>query len=304
MTLSHAPWPPITWTRTIAAKITASAEQGIFLSLPYVAQLFSLSPFEVQTLIMCLAPELRRKYDTLYAYLQDDITRKRPSVDLVLDLLCASEAERWRARTTVFSDQAPLFRHGILHKVEDPRSPSGSSGLAQFLQLDQRMLHYLLENDALDGRLAGYATLLPPSATMEQVLVDPTLKTRLVNVCQRWFSQPPSGRQPFVFYFQGPHGVGKRDLAMGLCAQWGRPLLYVDMELLLAREPDVATALRLVFREGLLWDAAIYLDLGDALLQEDVKAQSLDENAGADGGRVWATHLSGGRTPLVSAGSL
>jgi len=128
---------------TIAAKITASAVQGIFLSLPYVAQLFSLSPFEVQTLIVCLAPELRRKYDTLYAYLQDDVTRKRPSVDLVLDLFCASEAERWRARTTVFSDQAPLFRHGILHKGEDPRSPSGSSGLAQFLQLDPRMLHYL-----------------------------------------------------------------------------------------------------------------------------------------------------------------
>src|SRR4026209_2161743 len=45
---------------TIAAKITASAQRGIFLSLPYVAQLFSLSPFEVQTLIVCLAPELRR----------------------------------------------------------------------------------------------------------------------------------------------------------------------------------------------------------------------------------------------------
>src|SRR5262249_16950133 len=210
---------------TIAANIMANAQQGIFLSLPYVAQLFALSPFEAQTLIVCLAPELRRKYDTLYAYLQDDVTRKRPSVDLVLDLLCASEAERWRARTTVFSDQAPLFRHGLLHKGEDPRSPSGSSGLAHFLQLDQRLLHYLLENNELDGRLNGYATLLPPAATVEQVLVDPTLKTRLVNFCQRWFSHTPSGRQPFVLYFHGPHGVGKRDLAMGLCAQWDRPLL-------------------------------------------------------------------------------
>ena len=116
--------------------------------------------------------------------------------------------------------------------------------------------------------------MLPPAATLEQVLVDPTLKTRLVNLCQRWFSQPPAGRQPFVFYFQGPYGVGNADLALGLCAQWGRPLLYVDMELLLAREPDVATALRLVCREGLLWDAAVYLDHGDMSLQEDVKAKA------------------------------
>ena len=166
------------------------------------------------------------------------------------------------------------------------------------------MLHYILENDALDGRLAGYATVLHPAETLEQVLVDPTLKTRLVNLCQRWFSQPPSGRQPFVFYFQGPYGVGKRDLALGLCAQWGRPLLYVDMELLLAREPDVATALRLVFREGLLWDAAIYLDHCDVAIARRREGQSLGENARAAGGRVWSTHLSGGRTPLVSAGSL
>jgi hypothetical protein len=256
----------------IADKITASAKQGIFLSLPWVAQLFSLSPFEVQTLVVCLAPELQRKYDTLYAYLQDDITRKRPSVDLVLDVLCPSEAERWRARTAVFSDQAPLFRHGILHRVEDPRSPSGSSGLAQFLRLDQRMLHYLLENHVPDGRLVGYAAMLHPSGAIEQLLIDPALKSRLWNLCQRRLKQ--LGRQRFVFYLQGPYGIGKRDLALGLCAQWGRPLLHVDMELLLACEPDIATALRLIFREGLLWDAAIYLNHCDALLQEDVKAKA------------------------------
>jgi AAA+ superfamily predicted ATPase len=260
--------------KTITDKISGTARQGIFLSLPWVAQLFLLSELEVQILIVCLAPELRRKYDTLYAYLQDDITRKRPSVDLVLDLLCPSEAKRWQARATVFSDQAPLFRHGILHKVEDPRSPSGSSGLAQFLQLDQRMLDYILENNALDARLAGYVSVLHPVETGEQILVDPALKTRLARLCHRRLSQLPSRQQRFVFYFQGSYGIGKRDLALGLCAQWDRPLLYVDMELLLAREPDVATALRLVFREGLLWDAAIYLDHCDALLQEDGKAQA------------------------------
>ena len=304
MTHSHVCGPPIAWKRTIADKITASAERGIFLSLPWVAQLFSLSPFEVQTLVVCLAPELRRKYDTLYAYLQDDITRKRPSVDLVLDVLCPSEAERWRARTAVFSDQAPLFRHGILHRVEDPRSPSGSSGLGQFLQLDQRMLHYILENDVPDGCLAGYATMLHPAETLEQVLVDPMLKTRLVHLCQRRLPQPPGGRQPCVFYFQGPYGIGKRDLALGLCAQWGRPLLYVDMELLLAREPDVATVLRLVCREGLLWDAAIYFDHCDALWQEDVKAKAWVKTLARLVHEYGQAHLSGGRTPLVIARGL
>src|SRR5262249_15754067 len=91
LTALHHQWE--TLQGAIEARISGSAERGIFLALPSVAHLFALSPFEWQTVVICLAPELQRKYDTLYAYMQDDITRKRPSVDLVLDLLCASAAE-------------------------------------------------------------------------------------------------------------------------------------------------------------------------------------------------------------------
>src|SRR5215813_13988164 len=238
LTELHHHWE--TLQGAIDAKIRGSAERGIFLPLPSLAHLFALSPFEWQTVMICLAPELRRKYDTLYAYVQDDITRKRPSIDLVLDLLCASEAERWHA-LTVFADHAPLFRHGILHRLEDPRSPSGSSGLAQFLQLDPRMLTYILENNHLDGRLDGYARLIDPSSSLEEVLVEPTIKTRLMHVTRQRFSQQSSAAQQLVLYFHGPYGVGKRDLALGLCTQWDCPLLYVDLERLLARETDMAT---------------------------------------------------------------
>jgi AAA+ superfamily predicted ATPase len=278
---------------TIDARIRGSAERGIFLALPSLAHLFALSPFELQTVMICLAPELRRKYDTLYAYMQDDITRKRPSVDLVLNLLCASEAERWHART-VFADHAPLFRHGILHRVEDPRSPSGSSGLAQFLQLDQRMLTYILGNHHLDGRLDGYARLIAPSASLEEVLVEPTIKTRLMHVTRQRFAQQSPAAQQLVLYFHGPYGVGKRDLALGLCAHWDCPLLYVDLELLLARETDVASGLRMAFREGRLLYAVLYVDHVDALLREEGKAKgwmkTLAQTAEAYG---WLTFLAG-----------
>ena len=40
-----------------------------------------------------------------------------------------------------------------------------------------------------------------------------------------------------------------------------------------SREPDVPTALRLVCREGLLWGAAVYLNLGDLAVQEDGPAK-------------------------------
>ncbi len=46
----------------IEARRTASLEAGVYLPLPYLARLFHLTPFEEQCLLICLAPELNRKY--------------------------------------------------------------------------------------------------------------------------------------------------------------------------------------------------------------------------------------------------
>ena len=282
-----------TLQKEIDDKIAGSVDRGIFLALPYLAQMFALSAFELQTVVICLGPELHSKYDKLYAYIQDDITRKKPSVDLVLDLLCDSEASRWHART-LFSDHAPLFRAGLLHRSDDPQSVSGSSGLAQFLNLDQRILSYILGNNAVDGRLDGLVTLLSPLPTLEDVCVEPTLKTQLLHFIHRHFAEPAAPLPPMILYFQGPYGVGQRDLARGLCGQWQRPLLCLDMERLLAQEADGETLLRLVGREVRLQGAALLVDHVDAALQEDGKTKAmLKRLAQVIAEESWLTFLAG-----------
>ena len=37
-----------------------------------------LYPFEAEVLLVCLAPEIDLRYERLYGYLQDDVTRRRP----------------------------------------------------------------------------------------------------------------------------------------------------------------------------------------------------------------------------------
>src|SRR5206468_10867163 len=114
----------------IDARIALARASQVRLPLPELADRLGLSAFERHALLLCLAPELDRKYDRLYAYLQDDITRQRPSVDLVIGVLVAGGPERWRALRR-FSAHAPLRRSGLLEVVTDPYSPSGSSALAQ-----------------------------------------------------------------------------------------------------------------------------------------------------------------------------
>ena len=160
-------------TAEIDARVRHSGRDGVELPLVALSRLLGLSAMEHDAIVICLAPELRRKYDRIYAYLQDDITRRRPSVDLVLEVLYATEQQRWQARSR-FSESAPLLRHGILRAVDDLQSPSGSSGLAQFLALDPRICQFLLGDAGLDARLAGHARIFrPPGPAWEP---DPRLR--------------------------------------------------------------------------------------------------------------------------------
>lgn len=58
--------------------------------LDWLRQTFDLSVFDLALVVIALAPELDLRYERLYAYLQDDVTRRRPTVDLALNLLCSS----------------------------------------------------------------------------------------------------------------------------------------------------------------------------------------------------------------------
>jgi hypothetical protein len=50
--------------------------------------------------------------------LQDDIRSKRPSIDLALNLLCPTAANKLTRRSH-FSTDAPLMRHRLLHLVSE-----------------------------------------------------------------------------------------------------------------------------------------------------------------------------------------
>ena len=78
-------------------------------------------------------------------------------------------------------------------------------------------------------------------------------------------------------YFSGPQGVGKHELALGACQRLNCPLLYLDLQVLLGTDVEVEKLLKLTFREGLLFQAALYLDHLDGLLSEEPKAKAISK---------------------------
>ncbi|MEU4217125.1 ATP-binding protein [Actinoplanes sp. NPDC026623] len=247
-------------SQRIEARLRQSHAAGVSPRLAALGRRFGLSAAELRAVVVCLAPELRRKYDRLYAYLQDDITRKRPSADLILDLLHADEADRWRARA-LFDDASALLRLGILRAFADQGSPSGSTGLARFLALDPRICSFLLGGDDLDARLIGLARLHLPSPGPEPQHPAAAGLIRL------------AGRAPraFVIALYGPAGVGRRELAAQVCAGTGRSMLSLDLRAIPGADAERAELVRVAVREAVLQHAAICLTGAEELANDDAR---------------------------------
>ncbi|MFI2508907.1 AAA family ATPase [Streptomyces sp. NPDC018972] len=279
----------------IEARSELGTAGGTELRLPALGRLFGLTPPELGAVVIALAPELRRKYDRLYAYLQDDITRKRPSVDLMLELLYPVERQRWAARS-LFSRTAPLLRYDILRTVDDPQSPSGSTGLAQFMALDPRICQFLLGFDDVDARLTGRARLDRPPRPgdvreEDQALLGPDL----LPLAGRHLAEAGPGSRPLVLHLFGPAGAGKREVARSTSHRLGMPLLDVDLRWLTGRSQEETESLvRAVLREAVLQSAAVRLADSDLLAQADAASLRLALSAAVTdfGGLLFLTSES------------
>jgi len=262
----------------ISDKKIESFREGRMMRLERLGKLFRLSTFDLDALLICLAPELDLKYERLYAYLQDNLTKKRPSVDLVLELLCP-DFESKLAHRQRFVPTAPLMRHRFLTVSEEipERTPPL---LAYHLNVDDRIVQYLLGSDQIEARLLSFVHQPDFPVTWQDLILVEGIKERLEKLAREYLgasidtSKPHDRPEDLIFYFQGPAGFGKQTTAGALCRKLGIPLLVIDTARLLHGDLNLETATRLLFREALLQQAALYFDHFDLLLAESDKAIS------------------------------
>jgi SpoVK/Ycf46/Vps4 family AAA+-type ATPase len=250
----------------------ASLKEGIYLSLQYLSQLFHISPFEELCLIICLAPELDRKYEKIYAFLQDDVTRKKPSVDLVQSLLCNTVQEKLESRLA-FDPQGPLLKYRLLQLTES--SPDGPAPLlSRLLKLDDRIGNFLLGFGQIDARFESIARLVAPQAEPDHIMVADDVQRRIRRFVHSHLGEMRSLRQTVVFYFHGPYGSGKRLLAEVISHDRGLPLLIGDVERMIGGQLPFEEMVWLLGREAVLQQSVLCLENFDCLLTDDDKYQS------------------------------
>ncbi len=120
------------------------------LRLRRLARTFALQPFDLELLLIALAPDLDPRFERLYGYLHDDVSRRRASVGLALELSGAGEGSGvGRAR---LGPLAPLVAGGLL-VVEDGDRPF----LTRALRVPDRVAAHLLGDDSPDPAVEALA---------------------------------------------------------------------------------------------------------------------------------------------------
>lgn len=224
----------------------AARAQGEISRLEQLMTAFELEPFELDALLICLAPCLDLRYERLYGYLQDDLTRKRPQVSLALDLLCPPGAEKL-LRLRHFHVEAPLIHNRLLEFAPDP-GPGKPALLGCPLALNETVCAWLLGSYQPGAELAEHARLIAVECPAEAAA-----------------GEPPFNEAVTVFY--GPDEAAQHAAALALAQSAARPLLRVELGSALDESAPALPVVQLALRDARLVGALPYLAGWDAVLQ-------------------------------------
>jgi ATP-dependent 26S proteasome regulatory subunit len=210
---------------SISAQIPAltSFTQSLSLQrLIWLKRVFALTDADIDIILVGLAPEIDLRYEQLYAYLHDQVTKRRPSVDLALNLLCPTAADKLQQRQR-FAPDAPLLKQRLIEVYADLHNPN-TSLLGRYFRIDEQIVRFLLLDDSMDSRLAEFCQMVEIIPVEKTPPLNPEMQALLVGYAKNC---PQTGLK---LYFQGPSECGQTEAGALLANSLEVRLLKADLK--------------------------------------------------------------------------
>jgi hypothetical protein len=236
---------------------------------------YGLSDAELDVVLIALGPEVDLRYERLYGYLQDDVGKRRATVDLVLDLI-STEPDDKVARRALFDEDAPLRRHHVVRLTNESDRPL----LAQTVVLDPQVADILLDVAAAPRRtreLAALTRRVQPVCTWGDLVVPDATAAQLRELCARvglrstvfdeWgFGAKLARGRGTTALFTGPPGTGKTTAAEVVAGELGVELFAIDLSTVVSKYiGETEKNLERIFTAAAASDAILLFDEADAL---------------------------------------
>lgn len=210
----------------------AMAQEGQPCALDALARTFGLARFDVDVLLLTMAPQVDAGFAALYGYVHDRMSVCHATRHLAAILLCDGPAERALARQRL-APHAALRRHALI-------STDGSDALSP-LTMDERMLGFIHGQNAVDGRL---------DCALRALAAVP-LPERLSALADALVDDIAARDRPIAL-IAGPRRSGKRAIAARVAASFGLAPVELDVRALPALAADRRALLAILDREAAL----------------------------------------------------
>src|SRR2546425_3712510 len=232
----------------IEATADAAERAGADPRLRRLARNFRLDEIDIELLLIAMAPDVDARFERLFGYLQDDVSRRRASVGLGLEL-CGLPLSSAYARSRL-APGAPLVDECLV-LIEETERPV----LTRSLRVPDRVAAHLLGSDIPDPVVAAVA--------YECEQATPAQAATVV----RWMRRDDA-RLAYVRERPGASGAA---LAASAFAQVGRPTLALDLERL-RMEDDLPIVAALTAREAGLTGAGVVAGPVEVLIARGLPA--------------------------------
>lgn len=169
-------------TERIDARATRTAPST---RLGQLSAEFDLDRGALDAFLLAIAPDLDRKYEKVYGYLQDDATRTRPSVGLAVRLLAEDDAAAIADRSR-FRPGSTLIDEGLLELAD-----TGGTFLGHPVTVPHRVADYVVGETELPATLRDVTTLVTVDSRAEVDAVPSVQQDRVDRIRDRFDGSDP-----------------------------------------------------------------------------------------------------------------
>lgn len=208
-------------------------QSAVMLPFAYMMRKLGLTEFEQRLACFAMAPELNREFERMYAYLQDDLAFRYPSVDLCVKMYTMDEKQQNALIHRIF------VRRELLRCVFAGRPPTQESELSWLLKLREDLIAYVFfyESDLL-GRSAGYRLAVPGKAGVGESNINQKVAEDIVRRLAEGTDGKNEGQGMRLFLLRGPYGSGKKLQIANAARELGHAALFMDMRELVCQRED------------------------------------------------------------------
>ncbi|KUO71256.1 MAG: hypothetical protein APF81_03610 [Desulfosporosinus sp. BRH_c37] len=229
------------------------------LSMLKLMKMFSLDFFSENCLLLAFAVQMDKKYEKIFAFLQDDITKKIPTAETAIKLF-AIPGEMTADYFNYFT-QSSILRKFLLN-------PDDKSDLLINIpiSLRERIVDYLIGNDS---RLEnGFIKLFDQTDELHELVVDDFTAHCLVSILSSSLNTHKKNGGTVLIFITGKRGSGRKFQVKQAVSRINGRCLFVNTKALLETSGSMEVKIQEIICEAVLSDACLCFADFNSLLEE------------------------------------